>query len=120
MLVSVYNIKNSGKSVLDSFYDLYIYFGSNIPMYMNLTNQPDQFGSDMNVDLSNDIISNNQLAQYLVCVDSTTNVADICQKFNYICNPLVEINIDPSNYNNTYQIVSFESEGLTSYKLDKL
>ena len=118
MLVTVYNIKSTRKSIFNSFYDLYAYFGSNLPMFFCLNNLGE--GSNMIQELSNDIISNNLPAEYLVCVDSNTNISEICQKFNYICTQLIEINIDLATYNNTHQIVLYESDGQISYKLVKL
>ena len=126
MLVSVYSIKSTGKSVLKNFYDLYNHFGLNIPLYSTLNNLqgPDNLVRSDNLEISDNLerpdnyfLFNNINTEYLVCVESHVNILDICQKFNYICVQLVDMNVEPSSYNNMYKIVSYESDGLTSYKL---
>ena len=71
--------------------------GTNLPPY-NVVNESDVSG-----------------CIYLFCVDSAVDVKSICNKYNYLCNFLVQYEVEDSLYDKTSTIVV--STGAVMYNL---
>jgi hypothetical protein len=56
---------------------------------------------------------------YLCCVDVNISVKEICEKYDYECHSLYEMEIDPSKYNSAYTIYPTYRRNCDPYNLEK-